>query len=64
MKCTFIFWYDDADGEYISARHVFKAGTEYSYVEECYNDWMLSYGFYEDQVNALIENGDAGFYEE
>ena len=64
MKSTFIFWYDDADGEDISSRHVFKAGTEYSYVEECYNDWMLSHGFYEDQVDALIENGAAGFYEE
>lgn len=64
MKCTFIFWYDDADGEYISSRNTFKAGTTYSYVEDCYYDWMLSHGFYEDHIEVMLKHGETGCHEE
>jgi len=49
-------------GEYEVERE-FKEGTDESYVEESFEDWAFNSGVGCDNLDDMIDSGDAGWYE-
>lgn len=41
----------------------FKEGTDESYIDQAFDEWIYEYGIDCDEIEDLIAEGEAGYYE-
>lgn len=57
-KVTYIFHCGSKEDEMI-----FREGTEVDYIDQAFDEWLYEHGLGCDELEDMIAEGEAGYYE-